>query len=118
MLTNGPGEDAYPITATTFVPMPKAPKSPERSAAAIDFVRWSLDNGKSEAQTLNYVPLPPALIDQIESYWQQSIDAFPKIRHRPPANAEPRRPSSQSRLALRTPIPIDSRPIFSIIAEI
>ncbi|AWL94722.1 MULTISPECIES: phosphate ABC transporter substrate-binding protein PstS [Bradyrhizobium] len=79
VLTNAPGDDAYPITATTFVLMPKAPKSPERSAAAIDFVRWSLENGKSEAQTLNYVPLPPALIDQIERYWQQSIDAAPRI---------------------------------------
>ena len=79
MLTNAPGEDAYPITATTFVLMPKAPKSPERSTAAIDFVRWSLENGRSQAQTLNYVPLPPALIDQIERYWQQSIDASPRI---------------------------------------
>ncbi|MBB4392946.1 phosphate ABC transporter substrate-binding protein PstS [Bradyrhizobium sp. ERR14] len=79
VLTDAPGEDAYPITATTFVLMPKAPKSPERSTAAIDFVRWSLENGKSEAQILNYVPLPPALIDQIERYWQQSIGAAPTV---------------------------------------
>ena len=58
VLTNAPGEDAYPITATTFVLMPKAPKSEERSAAAIDFIRWSLENGKAQAETLNYVPLP------------------------------------------------------------
>ncbi|MHC4055382.1 phosphate ABC transporter substrate-binding protein PstS [Bradyrhizobium sp. 25ACV] len=75
VLTNAPGEDAYPITATTFVLMPKAPKSPDRSAAAIDFVRWALENGKSEAQTLNYVPLPPALIDQSKRYWEQSLEA-------------------------------------------
>lgn len=73
VLTNAPGEDAYPITATTFVLMPKAPKSPDRSAAAIDFVRWSLENGKTQAETLNYVSLPAALIDQIERYWQQSL---------------------------------------------
>ncbi|WP_128927032.1 phosphate ABC transporter substrate-binding protein PstS [Bradyrhizobium guangxiense] len=79
VLTNAPGEDAYPITATTFVLMPKTPKYPERSAAAVDFVRWVLDNGKSQAETLNYVPLPPALIDQIERYWQQSIAAVPAI---------------------------------------
>nr|WP_309143203.1 hypothetical protein [Bradyrhizobium cajani] len=59
--------------------MPKAPKSPERSAAAIDFVRWSLENGKSQAETLNYVPLPPALIDQVERYWQQSLEATPTV---------------------------------------
>jgi len=79
VLTNAPGEDAYPITATTFVLMPKAPKSEERSAAAIDFIRWSLENGKSQAETLNYVPLPPALVDQIERYWQQSIETNPTV---------------------------------------
>jgi phosphate transport system substrate-binding protein len=73
VLTNAPGEDAYPITATTFVLMPKVPKSPDRSAAVIDFMRWSLENGKPQAETLNYVPLPAALIDQIERYWQQSL---------------------------------------------
>lgn len=79
VLTDAPGEDAYPITATTFVLMPKTPKSQERSAAAIDFVRWSLENGKPQAETLNYVPLPPALIDQIERYWQQSIEVTPTV---------------------------------------
>ncbi|MDI3565893.1 phosphate ABC transporter substrate-binding protein PstS [Bradyrhizobium sp. Arg816] len=75
VLTNAPGEDAYPITATTFVLMPKAPKSEERSAATIDFMRWSLENGKAQAETLNYVPLPAALVDQIERYWEQSLGA-------------------------------------------
>ncbi|MFK4501111.1 phosphate transport system substrate-binding protein [Bradyrhizobium japonicum] len=79
VLTDAPGEDAYPITATTFVLMPKAPKSEERSAAAIDFIRWSLENGKTQAETLNYVPLPPALVDQIERYWQQSIETNPTV---------------------------------------
>ncbi len=78
VLTNAPGEDAYPITATTFVLMHKQPKFPDRSAAAIDFVRWSLESGKSQAGMLNYVALPPALIQQIEEYWQQSFEA-PKI---------------------------------------
>jgi phosphate transport system substrate-binding protein len=75
VLTNAPGEDAYPVTATTFVLMHKQPKLPDRSAAAIDFIRWSLESGKSHAEMLNYVPLPPALIQQIELYWQQSFGA-------------------------------------------
>ncbi|MDT4740480.1 phosphate ABC transporter substrate-binding protein PstS [Bradyrhizobium sp. WYCCWR 12699] len=79
VLTNAPGQDAYPITATTFVLMPKAPKYPERSAAAIDFVRWSLGSGKSQAETLNYVPLPHTLVDQVERYWQQSLRVTPTV---------------------------------------
>ncbi|VIO69668.1 Phosphate-binding protein PstS [Bradyrhizobium ivorense] len=76
VLTNAPGEDAYPITATTFVLMYKQPKSPERSATAIEFFRWSLESGKPQAELLSYVPLPPALIEQIESYWQQNFEAL------------------------------------------
>jgi phosphate transport system substrate-binding protein len=75
VLTNAPGEDAYPITATTFVLMQKQPDSADRSASAIDFVRWSLESGKPQAEALNYVPLPPALIQQVEQYWQQSFEA-------------------------------------------
>ncbi|WP_246667702.1 phosphate ABC transporter substrate-binding protein PstS [Bradyrhizobium macuxiense] len=75
VLTNAPGEDAYPITATTFVLMHKQPKSPERSATAIDFLRWSLDSGKPQAQLLNYVPLPATLVEQIELYWQHNFEA-------------------------------------------
>ncbi|WIW44740.1 phosphate ABC transporter substrate-binding protein PstS [Bradyrhizobium sp. 62B] len=79
VLTNAPGQDAYPITATTFVLMPKTPKYPERSAAAIDFVRWSLGSGNSQTETLNYVPLPRTLVDQVERYWQQSLRVTPTV---------------------------------------
>lgn len=73
VLTNAPGESAYPITATTFVLMPKQPKSPDKSAATLDFIRWSLESGKPQAELLNYVPLPATLIKQIEEYWQQGF---------------------------------------------
>ena len=76
VLTNAPGLDAYPITATTFVLMYKQPKSPDRSATAIDFMRWSLDSGKRQAELLNYVPLPAMLIQQIETYWQHNFEAL------------------------------------------
>ena len=76
VLTNAPGEDAYPITATTFVLMHKQPKSPDGSATAIDFLRWSLESGKPQAQLLNYVPLPATLVEQIERYWQHNFEAL------------------------------------------
>ena len=56
VLTDAPGEDAYPITATTFVLMHKQPKVPDRSAAAIDFVRWSLESGKDQAENSTTFP--------------------------------------------------------------
>jgi phosphate transport system substrate-binding protein len=73
IMTDAPGADAYPITATTFVLMYKQPKSPENTAIAMDFIRWSLESGQPQAEQLHYVPLPSALVQQIEVYWKASF---------------------------------------------
>ena len=73
VMTDAPGEQAYPITATVFVLMYKKPKDSASATAAMDFFKWALDNGQSQAETLNYVPLPPALTDQIKSYWKSEF---------------------------------------------
>ncbi len=48
LLTDGSGENAYPITATVFVLMHKT-ASRNRTRAALDFFRWSLENGSRSA---------------------------------------------------------------------
>ena len=75
MLTNAPGDEAYPITATVFVLMHKQSTSPRRSRAALTFFRWALEKGSKEAATLGYVPLPPALVGQVGEYWSKSFKA-------------------------------------------
>jgi phosphate transport system substrate-binding protein len=75
MLTNAPGDEAYPITATVFVLMHKQPTSPRRSRAALTFFRWTLEKGGKEAAALGYVPLPPALVGQVVDYWSKSFKA-------------------------------------------
>lgn len=73
VMTNAPGADAYPITATTFVLMPKQPKDKARSDAALAFFKWSFENGQEQASKLDYVPLPAGLVQQIETYIGQNI---------------------------------------------
>lgn len=68
IMTDAAGEKSYPVTATSFVLMPKQPKDRERSRTAAEFFKWSLENGASEAATLHYVPLPTPLIDRISKY--------------------------------------------------
>ena len=68
VMTNAPGANAYPITATTFILMHKQPKDKARSDAALGFFRWALEHGQPQAQKLDYVPLPADLVGQIESY--------------------------------------------------
>jgi len=73
VMTNAPGPNAYPITATTFVLMPTNPADPAKSRAALDFFRYALEHGSEQATKLDYVPLPSALVQQIESYIGQKI---------------------------------------------
>ena len=73
VITNAPGQDAYPITATTFVLMYKQPKNAARSQEALKFFRWAFEKGQPEAAKLDYVPLPATLVKQIETYWRAEI---------------------------------------------
>jgi len=73
VMTNAPGQNAYPITATTFILMPKQPKDKAKSDAALRFFKYALEQGRSQAQSLDYVPLPDALVKQIETYIRASI---------------------------------------------
>jgi phosphate transport system substrate-binding protein len=72
LLTDIPAEQAYPITATVFILMHKS-SSRARTAAALDFFRWSLERGASTASHLGYVPLPASLADQVRKYWSAAF---------------------------------------------
>lgn len=73
IMTNAPGADAWPITATTWIIMYKTPKKAEESKAAFDFFKWSLENGQAQAESLDYVPLPKELVSKIETYWKSEF---------------------------------------------
>ena len=69
-MTDAAAEDAYPIAATVFILMYKQPKDSARTNAAMDFYKWALENGQPEATSLDYVPFPPNVVQQIENYWK------------------------------------------------
>ncbi|BBD79692.1 phosphate ABC transporter, periplasmic phosphate-binding protein PstS [Aerosticca soli] len=69
VMTNAPGQNAWPIAATTWAIMYKKPKNVEHTRVALDFFKWALENGQQLASSLDYVPLPPSLVKQIEAYW-------------------------------------------------
>jgi phosphate transport system substrate-binding protein len=73
VITNAPGPEAYPISASVFVIMYKKAKNPADSKAALDFFKWALENGQKHAEELDYVPLPPQLVKQVEDYWKKNF---------------------------------------------
>jgi phosphate transport system substrate-binding protein len=68
VMTNAPGPNAYPITASTFVLMYKLPKNEATSASARKFFNWALTKGQPQALSLDYVPLPAPLVKRIQGY--------------------------------------------------
>lgn len=71
VITDAPGEQAWPITATNFMLMRKSPEDAARNAQVQAFFKWAFAEGRPQAEALHYVPLPDALIAQIETYWAQ-----------------------------------------------
>jgi phosphate transport system substrate-binding protein len=73
VMTNAPGDQAWPIAATNFILMYKKPKNAAGAKAAKEFFRWVYANGDAQAKSLDYVPLPDALVKQIEAYWAKTM---------------------------------------------
>jgi phosphate transport system substrate-binding protein len=67
VITNAPGAQSWPIAATNFILIPKQPRDPARAKAAIEFFAWVYKNGDQTATDLGYVPLPDALVAQINA---------------------------------------------------
>ncbi len=73
IITNAPGEQAWPIAATNFILISQQPKSVANVKQALEFFRWAYANGDQQAVELGYVPLPDALVTQIEAYWGNKL---------------------------------------------
>ena len=69
VITNAPGDESWPISATVFVLMHVQPKDADRSKAAREFFSWGYESGQAQAAELDYVPLPASLVAQIKTYW-------------------------------------------------
>ncbi|TWI10550.1 phosphate ABC transporter substrate-binding protein PstS [Aerolutibacter ruishenii] len=73
VMTNAPGENAWPIAATNFILMYKQAKDAQRSRNARDFFKWAYANGDAQAEALHYVPLPDSLVNQVQTYWSKEM---------------------------------------------
>ncbi len=73
-LTSQPGDESWPITAPTFVLVPKDSKDLKRAAEVMKFFKWSFAQGDKLASDLDYVALPNKLVSDIEA------KAFPDVK--------------------------------------
>ncbi len=72
------GDDAWPMTSATYILMHRAAEKPARSAEALKFFRWALNDGGKLALELDYVPLPEGVVKQVQASWANVRDASGK----------------------------------------
>ncbi len=75
ILANQPGATTWPMTAATFILMYKKPVDPAASAEALKFFDWAYANGDDLAKSLIYIPMPDAVVKDIEARWASEIQA-------------------------------------------
>src|SRR5215218_10050729 len=73
ILTDQPGKSSWPITGASFILLHAKPDKPQNTAVVLKFFDWAFKNGQKMAEELDYVPLPPALVAQIEQTWTAQI---------------------------------------------
>jgi phosphate transport system substrate-binding protein len=72
VITNAPGEQAWPITATNFMLMQKQPKDAAQPGHP-GLLQVGLRERPGAGHRLDYVPLPAELVNQIEAYWATDL---------------------------------------------
>jgi phosphate transport system substrate-binding protein len=73
ILTDQPGNSAWPITGASFILMHAKQDKPQNAAEVLKFFDWSFRNGQKLAEELDYVPLPENVTRLIEDAWKTQI---------------------------------------------
>ncbi|MDO4575435.1 MAG: phosphate ABC transporter substrate-binding protein PstS [Planctomycetia bacterium] len=63
-LTNAPGENSYPVTGVTYLVYRKTLEEPKRSEL-FRYIAWCFRDGKAKATEMEYVPLPPEVVEVV-----------------------------------------------------
>jgi len=67
MITNAPGEDAYPITGFTWLLIQPKYDDAEKGKSVVDMLKWIYSEGEGMASDLYYAPLPESLVKKIDA---------------------------------------------------
>jgi len=73
ILANQPGVGSWPMTAATFILIPKQPADAAAAAEALKFFAWAYAKGGEMADALDYVPMPKNVTEQVEKLWTSEV---------------------------------------------
>jgi phosphate transport system substrate-binding protein len=73
ILANQPGAASWPMTAATFILVPKQPNDPAATTEALKFFAWAYAKGSKMAEELDYVSMPKKVTDEVQKLWGREI---------------------------------------------
>jgi phosphate transport system substrate-binding protein len=73
ILTDQPGDKSWPIVASTFILIHKDATDKAATQEALKFFKFSFEKGAKMAEDLDYIPMPDAVIQQIQKTWSSEI---------------------------------------------
>ncbi|MEK4032761.1 phosphate ABC transporter substrate-binding protein PstS [Methylocystis sp. IM2] len=71
IITNEPGAKSWPISAATFILLPKDPKDEAAAAEALKFFGWAFAHGGKAAEELDYIPMPKTVVELVKKSWAE-----------------------------------------------
>src|SRR5688572_20778254 len=78
VLTDQAGDESWPITGASFILVHAKQEKPENGKEVLKFFDWSFKNGAASAAELDYVPMPEAVVKQIQASWKGITDSSGK----------------------------------------
>lgn len=72
-LTFQKGDNAWPITSTTFILVHKEQANAEKGATVLKFFDWAYKNGGKTTTSLDYATLPDSVVEQIRVAWKANV---------------------------------------------
>jgi len=73
VLTDQPGPNSWPITGASFILVYKTQANPVKAKEVLKFFDWSYRNGGKAALSLDYVPMPDAVVKMVEDTWSKEL---------------------------------------------
>lgn len=72
-LTNQKGDNAWPISSTTFILVYKNQQDAAKGTEVLKFFDWAYKNGNKLTTDLDYASLPESVVEQIRAAWKTNI---------------------------------------------
>lgn len=73
VLTDQPGKESWPITGASFILVYKEQHKVKTAKNVLKFFDWAYHHGQKMAESLDYVPMPKAVVELVETTWHHNI---------------------------------------------